>query len=72
VTGALAAIDMQDFAGDEGGALQEQDGVNDVLCLSHASDRMQVGEELVGLGRVHRCLDDAGCNCVDTRRRPPR
>src|SRR5258705_7566922 len=65
VAGALAAIDVQDLAGDEARAFQEQDRVDDVLALSHASDRMQFCKEVVRLRRVHRGLDDAGSNRVD-------
>jgi hypothetical protein len=39
------------LAGDEGGAFQEQDRVDDVLDFSHASDRMQVRKDLVSFGR---------------------
>lgn len=41
VAGALASIDVQDLAGDEGCAFQEQDCVDNVPCFTHASDGMQ-------------------------------
>src|SRR5260370_19333044 len=65
VAGALAAIDVNGLAGDEGGAFQEQDRVDDVSDFSHASDWMQVRKEFVSFGSMHRRLDDAGSNGVD-------
>src|SRR5258706_15204018 len=65
VAGALAAIDVNGLAGDEGGAFQEQDRVYDVSDFSHASDWMQVCKEFVSFGSMHRRLDDAGSNGVD-------
>src|SRR6266403_4641142 len=65
VAGALAAIDVKGFPGDEGSAFQEQDRVHDVLDFSHASDWMQVRKELVSFGSMHRRLDDTGSNGVN-------
>src|SRR5260370_13061720 len=65
VAGALAAIDVKGLAGDEGGAFQEQDRVDDVSDFSHASDWMQVRKELVSFGSMHRRLDAAGRNGLD-------
>src|SRR5262245_18862902 len=60
VTGALAAVDMQDLARHEAGLFEIEDGVSDVRHLAHVADRMQDSERGVGLGGVHRRLDDAG------------
>jgi hypothetical protein len=38
VTGDLTAVDVQDFAGDEGRWLQEEDAVDDVAGLAQASE----------------------------------
>ena len=58
--GALAAIDVQDLAGDKGGVLQKQDRVDNILNFAHASDWMQLREVLVCFGFMHRRLHDAG------------
>ena len=65
MTGALATVDVQDLAGDEGRVFQKHDRVDDVLNFSHTSDWMQLRKELVGFGSVHRRLDDAGSNGVN-------
>src|SRR3954468_7396203 len=65
VSGAHTAVDVQDLACDERRRLQEEHGVHDVAHLAHPSDRVQGGEELVGLLRVHGGLDGAGRDGVD-------
>jgi len=50
VAGHLAAIDMQGLAGDEAGGLQIEHGVGDVRHLAHMADRMQLAQEIMGLG----------------------
>src|SRR5712675_604433 len=65
VAGALAAVDMQDLAGDERRGFQEQHGIDDVAGFSHAADRMQRGKEVMCLWSMHRGLDDAGRNGVN-------
>src|SRR5689334_3776426 len=62
---ALAAVDVQDLAGDERGVLEEDDGVGDVADRAEPADRVQAGQELVGLGRVHGGGDDAGRDRVE-------
>src|SRR5450631_2040608 len=64
MTGALATVDVQDLAGDKGSVFQKHDRVDDVLNFSHTSDWMQLREELMCLGSVHRRLHNAGSNCV--------
>jgi hypothetical protein len=45
VAGALAAVDVQDLAGDEGRALQveaaRRAGLDDIADLAHAAERVQ-------------------------------
>src|SRR5258705_13021771 len=65
MAGALAAVDVQDLAGDERGGFEVGDGVDDVADLAHPADRVQTGKDLVGLGRVHRGADDAWGDRVD-------
>ena len=48
MSGALAAIDVQDLAGDERRGLEEHDALDDVLDVTHVADGMQSREELVG------------------------
>jgi hypothetical protein len=60
VTGALAAIDVQDLAGDVGRGLQEENAVDDVADLAGPSERGKPAAEVViAFPRVHRGLDDA-------------
>jgi hypothetical protein len=56
----LPAIDMEDFAGHEGSILQIKDSPDDVGDLVHSTHRVHCSLDRVRLGRVHRCLDDAG------------
>src|SRR5882757_11271990 len=65
MTGALAAVDVEDLAGDKGSVFQKHDRVDDVLNFSHASDWMHLREVLMRLGSVHRRLHDAGSNGVN-------
>ncbi len=65
LAGVLAAVDVQDLAGDEAGRLEVDDGVHDVARLAHPADRVQAGERLVVLDRVHRGLDDTRRDGVD-------
>ena len=65
VAGDLAAVDVQDLAGDERRRLQEEDAVDDVADLAHAPERVEPGERVVGLRRVLRRLDDARRDGVD-------
>ena len=60
MTGALATVDVQNFASHERGVFQKQDRVDDILNFAHASDRMQLRKELMCLGSVHRRLHNAG------------
>src|ERR1700677_2663470 len=39
VTGDLASVDVDDFAGDEGGRLQEEDGIDHVVDLADVPER---------------------------------
>src|SRR5215470_8006320 len=58
VAGALAAVDMEDFAGHEARLLQIEDRVDDVGDLAQAADRVQAGKLRISLDRMHRRLDD--------------
>ena len=61
MTGDLAAVDVQDLAGDERRRLQEEDAVDDVADLADVPNRGELGAEPgVALRRMHRRLDDAG------------
>ena len=60
VAGTLAAADVQGLTGHEGSPFQEHDRVDNVADFTHASDRMQLGQELVSFGSMHRRLDYAG------------
>ena len=64
--GDLAAVDVQELAGDVRRVLQEQDAVNHVADLPHAPERGKLAAEpLVAFRRVHRGLDDARRDGVD-------
>ena len=66
VTGGLAAVDVQDLAGDVRRCLQEQDAVDDVADLADAPERGKpVTESVIAVRRVHRRLDDARRDGVD-------
>src|SRR5215471_11602796 len=54
VTGGRAAVDMHDLAGDKGRSLQIHHGIDDLLCLAHATHRLQTCKEAVRLRRMHR------------------
>ncbi len=58
MAGIRAAIDVQDFAGDEVCFLEEQHRLDDVMYFAHSSDRVQTSKERVRLQRLHRRLDD--------------
>src|ERR1700675_3872565 len=58
MTSALAAVDVQDFAGHEVCRLEIEDRVDDIGDLAHMADRMQGVELRMRPGRVHRRLDD--------------
>ena len=53
MSGALAAVDVQDLAGDERRVLQIQDGVDDIVDVAHPAERMQAGE---GGVRLRGCM----------------
>ena len=50
MTGALAAVDVQDFAGHEAGRFEIEDRIDDVGHFAHVADRVQRAECRVGLG----------------------
>src|ERR1700736_596828 len=64
VARALPAVDMEGLSGHEARRLEIEDGVHDVDDLAHSADRVQGAELRIGLDRVHRRLDDAGCDRV--------
>lgn len=49
MTGALAAVDVQNLSGDERGEFQEHDAADDVIDFAHASERVQCGQWQVRL-----------------------
>ena len=51
MAGALAAVDVQDLAGHEGGTFEIKDRIDDVLDLAHVADRVQGAERRVRFGR---------------------
>ncbi len=67
VTCCLAAVDVQDLAGDVGRGLQEQDAVHDVADLACAAEPGKlVAKAVVAAGRAGRGLDDARGDGVDS------
>jgi hypothetical protein len=65
VAGDLAAVDVQDFAGDEGRGLQEENAADDVADLAHMAEGVERAERLVALRRMPGRLDDARRDGVD-------
>src|SRR5450432_4096386 len=61
----FAAVDVDNLAGDEGRGFEIENGVDDVLHVTHASYGHQLGEKVVRGRRVHRRLDDAWRDGVD-------
>src|SRR5471030_298596 len=61
---ALAAVHVQDLAGDESGVLQVDDCLGNITRFAHVPDRMQVAQCRVGFFTVHRRLDDPGAHRV--------
>jgi len=59
VTGAHAAVDVQELAGDERSRLQVEHA-DDVTHFAPTAHRMHGGDEPVGLLGVHEGLDGAG------------
>ncbi|SCF82786.1 hypothetical protein GA0115254_118451 [Streptomyces sp. Ncost-T10-10d] len=57
--GALAAVDVQDLAGDERGLFEVHDRLDDVVDLAHPPERVQRGERAARVVRVHGSADDA-------------
>ncbi len=64
MAGALAAVDMQDLAGDEARPFEIKDRPDDVVDLTHTPDRMHCRETLVGRGRMQRRPNVSGRECV--------
>src|SRR5262249_51538171 len=64
VAGALTAVDGKDLARHGAGGLKIEDGVDDIADVAHALHRMQRGQEIMSLRRVHRRFDDAGRNGI--------
>ena len=54
VSGGLAAVDVEDLAGDERGPLEIEDPVDDVADLAEPAEGMKRGQALVGGGVVQR------------------
>ena len=68
VTGALAAVDVQDLAGNERRCLQEEDAVDDVADLAHVPEWGELRAKCgVAFRRMHWRLDDARRDSVDPR-----
>ena len=66
VAGRLSAVDVQDLTGDERGAFEVEDAVDDVVDLAEPSKRMKTGEAV-----VHEQLTTPR-RCPAERRRPTR
>jgi hypothetical protein len=65
VARALSAVDMQDFAGDEGRAFEVEHSGDDVVDGAEPSQGMQTGQGgVIGRG-VHRGVDDPRRDRVD-------
>src|SRR6266478_2369634 len=64
MAGALAAIDMQNFARDERCRFQVEDRADNVGDLAHMSDGVKEPERLIGFRGMHGSLADAGCHGV--------
>jgi hypothetical protein len=66
VAGDLAAVDVQDLAGNERRRLEDDDGVDDVADLARVPYRGEPrAEPGVVFRRMHRRLDDARRDGVD-------
>src|SRR5579863_4957199 len=65
VAGDLAAVDVQDFAGDEGRGLQEENAADDVADLAHMAEGVERAKRLVALRRMPGRLDDARRDGID-------
>ena len=59
MAGALAAVDVEDFAGHEAGPFEIEDRVGDVRDLAQPADWVQGGELRIFLDRMHWRLDRA-------------
>src|SRR5262249_42172606 len=59
VAGALAAVDVEDFAGHEARRLEVENRFDNVGDLAHMADRLKSPEGLMGLDRVNRRLHEA-------------
>src|ERR1700744_4120338 len=59
MAGALAAVDMEDFARHEVRRFEVEDRLDDVGGLAHAPYRFKRRESVLALDRVHRRLDIA-------------
>src|SRR5262245_37624482 len=58
VAGMLSSIDMQDLAGNKLCGVEVKHRFDDLINRPHSLDGMKGSEEVVGLGGVHRGLDD--------------
>ncbi len=63
--GGLPAVDVQDLAGDERGALEVEDPVDHVADLAEPAEWVKAGHALVGGGVVRRGPDDPERDRVD-------
>src|SRR4051812_10436270 len=57
--GVLSAVDVQDLSGDEARMFEVEYGIDDVIDFSHASNRMELAESVVGVWAMHWGFDDA-------------
>ncbi len=53
LSGTLSAVDVKDFAGNEGGAFEIEHRIDDFLHFAHPSDRMSLGQEFIHIGLMH-------------------
>ena len=61
-----ATIDVQDFACDEGCLCEVEQGIDDFRYFADALDRVERFQKLMGFGSVHRRIDNARPDCIDS------
>src|ERR1700720_4036882 len=64
VTSRLSSVDVENFPSHESCRVQVHYRVYDVRHFAHSAHRMQRGQELMGLERMHWGLDDSRRDCI--------
>jgi hypothetical protein len=70
MAGALAAVEVKDFARHKAGRFQAEDRIDDVGDLAQTANRVQRAELRMGLDGMHRRLDDAQRNRIHADSHP--